>query len=332
MSELECNRLINQVILADYVEPNKLVSAQTQMSSLTNQVIVINPDLASADKLSSQSVPFVASDKPAVSKAISQVEQVAEILPISTKQKTNLMVLGSSVDELGKQKHLANIVLLDSDADGLPDDQEKRFGTDPNKADSDGDGYSDLVEIKSGYDPLGPGKKEHKLTKIDKAIVDQAVIEQPKEEAPVIDQTLKIAEVNNTNSQAGSYQINGKALPNQIVTLYIYSQLPLVLTMQADANGNWVYQLDKSLNDGKHEVYVAINDDAGRIVSQATPLSFFVKEAKAVSMDQYIAEDQSPLSAPDPAGKMMAFYIAGGSALILAVFLIFIMFRKFLYQ
>ncbi len=46
----------------------------------------------------------------------------------------------------------------DSDGDGLPDDFERAFGTDPYNPDTDGDGYTDKEEIKHGYDPLGPGK------------------------------------------------------------------------------------------------------------------------------------------------------------------------------
>ncbi len=48
---------------------------------------------------------------------------------------------------------------IDSDADGLTDDEEKITGTDPNKADSDNDTYLDLVELKGGYDPLVPASK-----------------------------------------------------------------------------------------------------------------------------------------------------------------------------
>lgn len=57
----------------------------------------------------------------------------------------------ASVDEAVNKNFL-----LDSDQDGLTDEEEKTYGTDPYKADSDEDGYSDGVEVKNGYNPLKP--------------------------------------------------------------------------------------------------------------------------------------------------------------------------------
>ena len=52
-------------------------------------------------------------------------------------------------------------IFQDSDQDGLSNDEEKLYGTDPQNKDSDGDSYSDGVEIESGYNPLkkAPGDK-----------------------------------------------------------------------------------------------------------------------------------------------------------------------------
>jgi len=47
---------------------------------------------------------------------------------------------------------------VDSDNDGLDDDLEKLFGTDPANPDTDGDGYLDGEETENGYNPLGEGK------------------------------------------------------------------------------------------------------------------------------------------------------------------------------
>ena len=42
----------------------------------------------------------------------------------------------------------------DSDNDGITDEDEKKLGTNPNKADTDGDGIYDGLEIRLGLDPL----------------------------------------------------------------------------------------------------------------------------------------------------------------------------------
>ncbi len=54
-------------------------------------------------------------------------------------------------------------IVLDSDLDGASDEEELKYGTDPQNPDSDGDGYSDGAEIQSGYDPLKPAPGD-KLT------------------------------------------------------------------------------------------------------------------------------------------------------------------------
>ncbi|MFA4833261.1 MAG: hypothetical protein WC619_00255 [Patescibacteria group bacterium] len=47
----------------------------------------------------------------------------------------------------------------DTDSDGLFDREEVRvYKTNPLVADTDGDGYSDGDEVKNGYNPAGPGK------------------------------------------------------------------------------------------------------------------------------------------------------------------------------
>lgn len=47
-------------------------------------------------------------------------------------------------------------IFQDSDQDGLSNDEETLYKTDPLNKDSDSDGYSDGVEVESGYDPLKP--------------------------------------------------------------------------------------------------------------------------------------------------------------------------------
>jgi len=47
-------------------------------------------------------------------------------------------------------------LLVDTDGDGLPDQDEIALGTDPTNPDTDGDGISDGVEVRMGMDPLHP--------------------------------------------------------------------------------------------------------------------------------------------------------------------------------
>lgn len=56
--------------------------------------------------------------------------------------------------------------ILDTDGDGLTDDEELVLNTNLEQLDTDGDGYLDLAEINSGYDPSGPGilKESQSLT------------------------------------------------------------------------------------------------------------------------------------------------------------------------
>lgn len=55
-------------------------------------------------------------------------------------------------------------IFQDSDQDGLSDEEEKLYGTDPHRADTDGDGYSDGAEVKSGYDPTKPAPGDKIVT------------------------------------------------------------------------------------------------------------------------------------------------------------------------
>jgi hypothetical protein len=75
------------------------------------------------------------------------------------------------------QNQSNNNIFLDSDQDGLTNQEEKALGTDPYNPDTDGDGYSDGAEVKSGYDPLKPAPG-------DKLLPETAVSNQVKAAIP----------------------------------------------------------------------------------------------------------------------------------------------------
>jgi hypothetical protein len=68
-----------------------------------------------------------------------------------------LLVFGYAVFSMAEENSSSKqSIFQDADQDGLSDNEEKTYGTDPLKADTDGDGYSDGAEVQSGYDPLKP--------------------------------------------------------------------------------------------------------------------------------------------------------------------------------
>lgn len=69
----------------------------------------------------------------------------------------SLIILSFSFYSYAEENSTADKnIFLDSDQDGLSDEEEKIYGTDPQNSDTDGDSYSDGVEVKTGYDPLKP--------------------------------------------------------------------------------------------------------------------------------------------------------------------------------
>jgi hypothetical protein len=64
---------------------------------------------------------------------------------------------------VGAQNNTGN-VFLDGDLDGLSDEEEKIYGTDPTNADTDNDSYSDGAEVRSGYNPTLPAPGDRLIT------------------------------------------------------------------------------------------------------------------------------------------------------------------------
>jgi hypothetical protein len=68
-----------------------------------------------------------------------------------------VLLSGYAVVSFAKeQRESSYAVSMDYDQDGLSNEEEELYGTDPDIRDTDGDGYSDRVEVESGYDPLVP--------------------------------------------------------------------------------------------------------------------------------------------------------------------------------
>ncbi|HTM68332.1 MAG TPA: Ig-like domain-containing protein [Candidatus Binatia bacterium] len=221
------------------------------------------------------------------------------------------------------------VLFVDTDGDRLPDDVEKRLGTDPGKADTDGDGFDDGTEVSKGYNPLGKGRladSGRALAPVDVAIVSGAPIEQPKS-AGKEREDLKVDEASTPeDSKTGGMVLKGRGRPGEVVTVFVYSYLPVVFTTTVQDDGTWQYDLGSELTDGQHEVYATVTDDSGKIESKSNPLSFFVAEAKAVGADEfYKPEEESPVASAkvqEPVRQLAGWYLLGGGVLIVAALLL----------
>jgi len=116
--------------------------------------------------------------------------------------------------------------------------------------------------------------------------------------AGVVVATLKVESVSLNEKYDGNSRVAlaGKSEPGALVTVFIFSNDPTVITIKADDNGNWSYELDKELADGQHEAYVAVTDESGKIISKSEPIAF-VKTAQAANMipTSQFSANQSPI-------------------------------------
>ena len=84
------------------------------------------------------------------------------------------------------------------------------------------------------------------------------------------------------------------------------------MTTKTDQDGNWVYIIQEQLKDYHHRVYATINSMTGKVVKQSPPTSFLVKEAKAVTADDYFDTE----IIVETTTNMSFYYIIGAGLLV----------------
>ena len=198
------------------------------------------------------------------------LERVSEYLDMITEELDVLAVRNTAL----LKERIGDAVLADSDKDGISDyDELHLYQTNPFTADTDGDGFIDSVEITQGFNPHDARSE---------ALI---AYESPQETGVIREDLLEVRSVStltferDEDTQEIQALFSGRGLPNSFVTLYIYST-PIVVTVKTDTDGNWNYILDKDLEDGEHEVYIGITDNAGRLVAKSNPLPF-IRTAEA---------------------------------------------------
>lgn len=200
----------------------------------------------------------------------------------------------------------------DPDNDGLDNNEEYRFGTDPKDPDSDHDGRVDAGEIQDGRNPLAaPTEWES----------DKMTFENPKDSGETKKEIYQVVNVEMVPMEEATtaLKISGKALPDTYITVYIYSD-PIVMTVKTDSEGNWSLVLDKPLEEGRHEVYVAVTDAEGKITAKSEPLAFVQTAQAATIIPAAVSKDKaaSPTKAR-LAESYFIFTIAGIFGLLLAL-------------
>jgi hypothetical protein len=296
-SDAECNIIIDKLILSELsiVIAPEVKQALTESTGHTATINTQNQTV---------NVNIESEGKPQQS-----VQIKVDNLPLAVSA-TPVSVSLLSIDTSAKQQTLSPVaIVFDSNQNGISDDMEARLGNPKNIESVDAT----------------------KLTGIDKALMQGKAIEQPKYSNAAISKSIQVAAVENVksadNAKPAAIRFKGKAEPNQVITLFVYSSMPIVLTVKTDANGNWVYDLDKSLVNGKHEVYVAVNNDKGRIVESSLPMPFFIEQAQAVTMDQFAGiEDAS--NVPDKSNNMMMYYVFGSLAFVAVLIGGFLVIRR----
>jgi hypothetical protein len=161
-------------------------------------------------------------------------------------------------------------VYEDTDGDGLSDYDEKFiYDTDPEKESTLEDGKSDSEKIAEGIDPSTGSKINYDDVRQD--------------QSGFVTDAYKLEAVKLIKQEAQDLiRFEGRALPNSFVTLYIYST-PIIVTVKTDANGDWNFELDKELEDGEHQLYVATVSNSGKIIARSNPVAF-TKTADAASV------------------------------------------------
>lgn len=277
------------------IAPTNSISTTTKtVAERQAENLMLDNSSELSDLMQRYSVAIQTGDKTLIKSVENSIEELRSKIVIESLNNTETRYISDDIDEelaknISDLQERANLfeevrkqrsngeTATDTDGDGVSDiDEIKIYKTHPELADTDGDGVTDGVEIMGGFDPHS--------TKAESIITFQS----PKESIAIVrDDVLKIEEVTSIiladqpENKSGLIEIKGRSIPNSFVTIYIFST-PTVVTVRTDADGNFVYTLDKELDDGQHDVYVAMTDNKGDIVAQSSAFTF-VKDALAIT-------------------------------------------------
>ncbi|MFC1686984.1 thrombospondin type 3 repeat-containing protein [Patescibacteria group bacterium] len=142
----------------------------------------------------------------------------------------------------------------DSDNDGIADVEEKKRGTDPNRPGA-------IVPPRRTYTSR---PSAHPLT------------------SGVEDDTLRVTKVtgpgiiSSGEETENSYKFYGTGIPAEFLSLFIYSENPIVIPVQTNALGLWQSDANFLLEIGDHSAYVALLNNNGDVEQKSAPFAFTI--------------------------------------------------------
>lgn len=177
----------------------------------------------------------------------------------------------------------------------------------------------EALQSSSSSAAMAPLSPSDIVTATTKDIVFPSLFD-PKKVPVKADTTIqKIANTKNTQRET-VITFSGKAVPNTILTLLIYSE-PIVVTVKTDANGVWSYNLDKPLSPGEHSAYIVVPQEGGvQIRSEVANFSIapaYAASANSESLVLASTPEEHPL---ERFAFITALIVISGVALLLIVF------------
>ncbi|MCU0680216.1 MAG: thrombospondin type 3 repeat-containing protein [Planctomycetes bacterium] len=328
-SERFCNKLIDHVILGDFINNENLKKLYKIAYDLNGNFVTIKKN----EENDTYANVVVTQENGKTKNLSSDSNILLSVLPIKDKNNTYLALLSEekkitdSTSLVGIEKDVVPLIFLsDYDNDGLPDDLELRLKTNPNKLDSNGNNKSDLYELKQGEHPSSGGKVDinKDLSPIDQATIKHLALEQPR-----FSGNLKNGEIdiNKIVNEGDFIKITGKAKANEVVSLITYSILPILNTVQADKDGIFSYTFNKKLLDGKHQIYAVIYDAKGKITIKSEPYTLFIENNKIEDEKTFLnngtaqevikkEETSNKKERPDNTALLISLYLAGAFLLV----------------
>jgi hypothetical protein len=242
-----------------------------------------------------KSIPLDAEDTELLTKAQSHIETMTSTLRERTEESESLI-----------KERVGDTVAQDSDSDGITDyDEINIYTTSPLLADTDSDGFIDGAEVQGGYNPNDSTREVNTM------------YESPLDHGVLRDDILTISGI--TTLTEGDVRpkayISGTALPNSFITLYIFST-PHIITVKADARGDWGYVFDGELDQGEHTAYIGMTDNTGSLIAKSSPLAFAKTDEAYIPIE---APKASVISLSDAAPLVMserALLVIGSIAVV----------------